>query len=458
MLVKLKEITKNYETKRVLRGVSYGFEAGKCYALLGENGEGKSTLASIIAGFESPSSGCVEIAGRMQKNFTARAALKNGISYVPQFPLYAENISIYENIIIGSEFKTQLKGGELKNAVKKMNEKWGFHLELKKLLSTHKEALFSSILSAFIGNPRFILLDEADSTLEKSEKEAFFSKLSAYIKEKNAASLIITHENAAALNICDNFLFLSDGVLHTADKGDAQFFSFPEKKGNTNLHSLQKNARSKNYAEFRFKNHVFFAAPPHLTLVKFKKTETLHLFEQKILKSATLKNSDSREADGKFVADLNGKKYEMDLKNPSYSPRFLRKIGAALLPLDKRSTASDPALSVKELLTATLSSSAFRFKEKGEMILKMSGVNTSLFQKVSALSGGMRAALILARELFSGENLKMGLFFEPLHGLDPKKVAKVCRTLHDFAKTAAVMVFTQSEFPVNSEDEIIIFD
>lgn len=489
MLLELRNIGKSYGEKCVLSGISYGFEAGKCYALLGENGAGKSTLAAVISGEKQPSSGSIFILGMKQKRHTVRSALKNGIALVPQTPTYSKSATILENIIVGSEFKTQLKGKALASYIDSLNEKWRFSLSLKKQIRNQKEALLASVLAAFIGKPRFILLDEADSPLEPPEKARFFSLLSTYIKKENAASLIITHERGDALEISDEKLFLSHGSLSAKVEEEREFYFGEERDtkreeeaphGEEARRECEKSSvlsnyensveffeteqkdetpsaeagKAENYVEFRFGKRLLSASSGRLTCVRFYSSLSLQAVEQTIMKSEL----GGREMEGEFFARLGGKEYRRLLTSDSYSPRFLRKLGAALLPLDKKEVASSPSFSVQELLTATDIYSPSSDKSFAEKILRRSSVAARLNQKVSSLSGGMRLSLILERELYNKENLPFVLFFEPLQGLDRKRAASLCRILHETAKTAAVMIFTQSEFPVNSSDYVILFE
>ena len=106
-LIKLNKISKSFSGVKVLTDINVTFEEGKVYALVGENGAGKSTLSRIITGEIEPTDGTVCVSGNEYEKMTIIKSRQLGIRMVQQELQVVPDLSITENIFIGSEL---LKG------------------------------------------------------------------------------------------------------------------------------------------------------------------------------------------------------------------------------------------------------------------------------------------------------------------------------------------------------------
>ena len=95
-------ISKRFPGVTALEDVSVEFEAGECHALMGENGAGKSTLGKIIAGLYRQDAGTIEFDGRQASFHGPQDAVTAGISMVHQELLFAENLSVADNLCLGA--------------------------------------------------------------------------------------------------------------------------------------------------------------------------------------------------------------------------------------------------------------------------------------------------------------------------------------------------------------------
>ena len=102
MSISLKNVSYSYkgkyQTVRAVDGVSYDFEPGKCYAIIGKSGSGKTTLLSLMAGLDVPTEGEVIIDGKSTKNWNRNRLRRDAVSVIYQnynlFPL----LTVQENI------------------------------------------------------------------------------------------------------------------------------------------------------------------------------------------------------------------------------------------------------------------------------------------------------------------------------------------------------------------------
>ena len=102
-VIKAIGITKHYANVVANADVSLDLKAGEIHAVLGENGAGKSTLMKIIYGMEAPDSGHVEIDGQPLDLRSPRNAINAGIGMVHQHFMLVDNLTVFENLIIGTQ-------------------------------------------------------------------------------------------------------------------------------------------------------------------------------------------------------------------------------------------------------------------------------------------------------------------------------------------------------------------
>ena len=113
----VKEVSKSYGNAKVLNEVSFEVKKGEVVALLGENGAGKSTISSIIAGSVNRDSGEMSWKGKDYNPSSPGHAIQNGIGLIHQETRLLKELSVAENVFVGKlitkngivDFKTMNK-------------------------------------------------------------------------------------------------------------------------------------------------------------------------------------------------------------------------------------------------------------------------------------------------------------------------------------------------------------
>ncbi len=100
--VRFDGVTKRFPGVVALDGVTFDIAAGSCHALCGENGAGKSTLGKLLAGIYTPDEGRVLIGGAPVRFSGPTDALRSGVAMVHQELSFCENLSVAENLCLGS--------------------------------------------------------------------------------------------------------------------------------------------------------------------------------------------------------------------------------------------------------------------------------------------------------------------------------------------------------------------
>ena len=230
ILLKVLNIKKSYTQKKflkksvkiVLNDVSLSLEQGKCLGIIGESGSGKSTLGRIITGIEKADSGVVEFEGKNIHQKENRN-VKNDVSIV--FQNYVSSVNpkfsvaqiIAEPLIISSQVnKSKIDKNKIDEEVKKMIKIVGLSEEF---LERFPHELSGGqlqrvcIARAIVTKPKFILLDEAVSSLDVSTQVEILDLLQKLKKEYNLSYVFITHDLLTITYICDSVIFFKDGKI-----------------------------------------------------------------------------------------------------------------------------------------------------------------------------------------------------------------------------------------------------
>jgi len=230
ILLKASNITKSYTQKKflkkfvktVLNDVSLSLEQGKCLGIIGESGSGKSTLGRIITGIEKADSGVVEFEGKNIHQKENKDA-KNDISVV--FQNYVSSVNprfsvaqiIAEPLIISSQVnKNKIDKKKIDEEVEKLIKIVGLSEEFLERFPNELsggQLQRVCIARAIVTKPKFILLDEAVSSLDVSTQVEILDLLQKLKKEYNLSYIFITHDLLTITYICDSVIFFKDGKI-----------------------------------------------------------------------------------------------------------------------------------------------------------------------------------------------------------------------------------------------------
>lgn len=213
-LLKAVDIIKEFSGVRVLDRINLELAPGEVLGIIGENGAGKSTLIKIISGIYQLTSGSLHLGGDRVDIKSPLAAKRLGISTVPQEFNLIGQMTVFENIFLGSELA---KGPLL--AKKAMRARTAELLaELNSDISP--DALVGSlgvaqkqmveIAKALVHDSKILILDEPTTVLTKPEVALLFSRVRD-LTAKGVAVIFISHKLHEVSEICDRVLILRDG-------------------------------------------------------------------------------------------------------------------------------------------------------------------------------------------------------------------------------------------------------
>jgi putative spermidine/putrescine transport system ATP-binding protein/spermidine/putrescine transport system ATP-binding protein len=209
--VEVKNLSRSFGIHKALDDVSVRFDDGGFYALLGPSGSGKTTLLRMIAGFDYPDAGQIEMDGESVERVPLE---KRQIGMVFQNYALFPNMSVAQNVAFGLDVRG-MKRDEIADKVEKALEL----VQLGKLGARRPHQLSGgqrqrvALARAIVINPRVLLLDEPLGALDKALRVDMQIELKRIQREIGITTIFVTHDQEEALTMADRIGILKDGKL-----------------------------------------------------------------------------------------------------------------------------------------------------------------------------------------------------------------------------------------------------
>ncbi len=201
----------------ILKDITYQFQKGSSYGLMGASGSGKSTLLALLSGLETPTSGQVSLQGRdlYAGQPDDRLGMCRQLGVLFQSPHLIDELSLIENIMIKGLIEYQEYDIAYQKAQDLLNQIGlaGKEDQRPRSLSGGEQQR-ACIARALFAEPSFIIADEPTAHLDDATARDIMSVLCMYQNEKDAGLLIATHD-AMVLGMLDITLKLEAGNLCT---------------------------------------------------------------------------------------------------------------------------------------------------------------------------------------------------------------------------------------------------
>jgi simple sugar transport system ATP-binding protein len=215
LAIELVDITKRFPGVVANDGVNLRVEAGEIHAIVGENGAGKSTLMKILYGMQSPDEGRMLVNGEEVHFSSPSDAIAKGIGMVHQHFMLADNLTVLENVILGSEPTTMLDMIDFDAArahLREVGEEYGLAVDPDELVEGLEvgERQRIEIIKVLYRGAQILILDEPTAVLVPQEVEALFDNLRE-LKAGGSTILFIDHKLLEVLEIADSITVLRQG-------------------------------------------------------------------------------------------------------------------------------------------------------------------------------------------------------------------------------------------------------
>jgi ABC-type sugar transport system ATPase subunit len=212
----VRDIVKSYTGTRVLKGVSIAVRPGEIVGFVGHNGAGKSTLMRVISGATRPDSGEVVVDGETAQPGSPVDALGKGIATVYQELSLLPNLTVTQNVFLGSEQKRAglLRRDVMRAQTRELVERFHLDVDPDRPVGDYPVATrqLLEIAIATHRNARYLLLDEPTTSLEGEQVEQFLDTV-RFLASQGLGIVFVDHKLDELYAVATRIVALVDGQL-----------------------------------------------------------------------------------------------------------------------------------------------------------------------------------------------------------------------------------------------------
>lgn len=214
-MIEVRNLSKSFDDKVVLKGISATFETGKTNLIIGQSGSGKTVLVKNIVGLLEPTSGEVLYDGRnlITMSKKERVMMRREMGMIFQNAALFDSLTVLENVQFPLDMFSDMN---LQERMKRAREC------LDRVNLTDAENKYPGEISggmqkrvaiarAIVMNPKYLFCDEPNSGLDPKTSLVIDKLLSDLTKEYNITTIINTHDMNSVMGIGENILFVYKG-------------------------------------------------------------------------------------------------------------------------------------------------------------------------------------------------------------------------------------------------------
>lgn len=452
------DITKRFPGVLALDGVDLELLPGEVHALVGENGAGKSTLIKVLGGQHSPTSGTIEVRGRVVEFSDPLQSQQAGISVINQEFNLIPQLSIATNIYLGREPRRlgglidwPLINRQAADLLRQLGLDIKPDLRVEYLSVADKQLV--EVAKALSQDFSVMIMDEPTAALNSAEVDRLF-EIVAELRDRGAAVLYVSHRLSEIFRIADRVTVLRDGRrVDTRPIGEVTERDVISTMLGRELehHEVRRSAPSEAQPALAIRE---LSARGGLGPVSFD------VYYGEVLGVAGLVGSGRSELMRVLFGILQRSGGEVELDGRSVdleSPAAALREGIFMLPEDRKTEGLFPDLDVLENLVATRpragESAVQRMvidghaeKRAWTRVQELFAVRAhSPTQLISTLSGGNQQKVMLGRALVS--EARILLLNEPTRGVDVGTKVEIHELIRDLAREGNAVIVSSSDVP-----------
>ena len=462
LALEMRNIKKNFGAVKALSGVNLSIKKGEIHALCGENGAGKSTLMKILSGFYSDSeySGEIFVDGICQKFKSTVDSQKSGISIIYQELALVKELSICENIYLGSE-KTKhgfidwdLSHSMAKQVLQQVNLNLNPTTKVADLGIGEQQLV--EIAKAIAKNSNILILDEPTAALTESESENLLNILKE-LQKQGKTCIYISHRLKEIFQIANTITILRDGKTVSSHECVAltEEQLVTKMVGRELVDIYPPKEFNKGSVVFEVKN---WTVKHPARVGKVLDDISFQVHEGEILGIAGLMGSGRTELVtslfGAYGVSTSGAVYldgsKLNIKKESDAIQA----GIALVSEDRKKNGLVLGMNIKQntTLASLRSISKLGILNDNEEIyfsrkyVQQLGIKTpSIEQFAGNLSGGNQQKVVLSKWLMT--NPRLLILDEPTRGIDVGAKYEIYTIINQLLRNGVCIIMISSELP-----------
>ena len=449
---------------------------GEAHAIFGQNGAGKSTLIQIITGDLQPTSGKIILNNEELKIHSVHNARELGISAVFQEFSLVPQLTVEENLFLGSNISKGLFLNKKKLhrlACETMDQlEFSIKPEEKIINLSHAEKRMVEIAKAFHTRPSIMILDEPTASLAENETNHLFSMIEI-LKAEGIGVIYITHRMKEIYTLCNRVTILQDGQVVDSD----EVSNIDEQK----LVELATGRTIKNFfPEIKNQQGRKLLDIKNLSVREnYLENVSINVRAGEVVGLAGLAGS-GKSAIGRACFGINKIKsgnitylddvvYDKDQQINDISPRAMLDRGMLYVPSDRRAEGLIMEQNIRENISLPSLglpkfSTGFMVNRKNEKDIvekiseRLNFNNHGIENKIQQLSGGTQQKVMLAKSF--ARDVQLFILDEPTIGVDIGTRVSIYELISDFCESGGAVLLISSDLTelVNLSHRIYIIN
>ncbi|MCI8401512.1 MAG: sugar ABC transporter ATP-binding protein [Lachnospiraceae bacterium] len=469
VILKAEHMYKSFGVTKAVADFSLELERGVIHGLIGENGSGKSTFSSMVAGLYKPDSGEMTVCGEKYAPSSTEDAAKRRVALVVQEIGTIGSVSVSANIFLNKEHGFSKFGminyARMDEEARKILDKiGGEHIDPRARTESLnlEDRKLVEIARAMYCEPEVLIIDETSNALTTRGRRILYQNMRA-VRDRGGVVLFITHDLNELVEMCDSVTIMRDGVyVHTLMKHEMDTSRMKELMvGRQIADNYYRPDFSPDYEDEVVLDVRHIVSPE-------VKDVSLALHRGEILGIGGLSESGMHElgrilfgvekADsGEAVVTASKEKVTNPgraIKNAIGYMSKNRDTEALILGYSIEGNICLPSLSrlKKKGLIFHKEEKALADKWSGELAIKM----RSTAQNCSELSGGNKQKVVLAK--WMGNDSRILIMDCPTRGIDIGVKESIYKLMMQFKKEGRSMIMISEELPelLGMSDRILI--
>ena len=211
LLIRTRSVSKSYDEEQVLSDFNLDVWKGSITGILGSSGSGKTTALRLIAGFDRPNTGIIEMKNEViVSDEVWLPPERRNIGMVFQDYALFPHLTVEKNIAFGLG-KNDLEKGRLKEVIDMCNLSGLINKFPQELSGGQQQRV--ALARALAPNPEVVLLDEPFTSLDAQMARVLRDEVVELLKNTETTAIIVTHDQEEALSVCDVVSVLEKGKI-----------------------------------------------------------------------------------------------------------------------------------------------------------------------------------------------------------------------------------------------------
>ena len=211
LIIRARSVTKSYGSEIVLSDFNLDVWNGSIVGILGISGSGKTTALRLLAGFDKPDTGIIEMRNRViSSEDTFLPPEERNVGMVFQDYALFPHLNVEKNISFGLS-RDEIKSGRLEEVLSMCNLETYRNKFPQELSGGQQQRV--SLARALAPKPEVILLDEPFTSLDAHMARDLREEVVSLLRQTETTAIIVTHDQEEALSVCDVVSVLEDGSV-----------------------------------------------------------------------------------------------------------------------------------------------------------------------------------------------------------------------------------------------------